>query len=902
MRCKELRTLWIIGLLILNFTLGQSQNFLHTSGKNIVDGEGSEVLIRSMGLGGWMLQEGYMLETSAFANTQHDIRATIEELIGTENTDTFYLAWLENHVRREDIDSLASWGFNSIRLPLHYNLFSPQHLPVGQYIETGFELVDSLLSWCEANQMYLILDLHGAPGGQGDDAAISDYDPDQPSLWESEENKARTADLWKTFAARYADEEWIGGYDLINEPKWESLLANNNADLWELFIRITDSIRTVDENHMIIIEGNMWANNYTGFPGPWDDNLVISFHKYWNTNNTAAIQWVLNMRNQYNAPVWLGETGENSNTWFVELIELMEQNSIGYSFWPEKKITSVAGPVTVIKTEAYQELLDYWANTSLPRPDTAFAKSTLMEMAENLKLENCRINRDVTDAFSRQVDTTATKPYSQLTLPGIIHATDYDMGRQGYAYYDTDYQNTGNGSWNSGGKYRNDGVDIETCSDELISNGFDVGWTTEGEWLKYTVQVDSTAGYDLILRYAGSNSNTQIHLELDSIDITGPINISSTGAWNVWDSLTVHDIILTEGEHSLVFFFDQGGCNLSWFSFINPKLIDEVPFIAVSAETDSMGKSIFLTLNKPCATPSQESCDDFTVLSGDVGQSPENISVGVNSDRILILELLAEYTYQDEIMLSYGGSSLETYSGQLLESFFIPVINNIPSRHAIPGKIEAEEYNNQSGIETETTSDTDGGLNIGYTDAGDYLDYLVNIERAQAYNLAFRVASLNQAGAIQLQLIDEEENPTILGNYTLPVTGGWQSWQTKSGTVELPAGYQVLRLKVITAGFNLNWLSFSNPSSIAENNSACELHLFPNPCNDEILVHAEKIQGKNFKIQVSDLYGRTLIEENIIDLKEDYISIDTSSLDTGIYVLKLREDKYSTGTLFSVWD
>jgi len=155
-----------------------------------------------------------MLETSSFANAQFEIREKIEELIGTENTDSFYSAWRANHVRKMDIDSLASWGFNSIRLPMHYELFTPQNLAVGEYIDTGFIMTDSLLKWCGDNAMYLILDLHAAPGGQGDDAAICDYDPTKPSLWESEENKTRTADLWKTLAAIYADEEWIGGYDL----------------------------------------------------------------------------------------------------------------------------------------------------------------------------------------------------------------------------------------------------------------------------------------------------------------------------------------------------------------------------------------------------------------------------------------------------------------------------------------------------------------------------------------------------------------------------------------------------------------------------------------------------------------------------------------------------------------
>ena len=72
--------------------------------------------------------------------------------------------------------------------------------------------------------------------------------------------------------------------------------------------------------------------------GPWDNNMVLSFHKYWNNNDQQSIQHILNFRDQYNVPVWLGETGENSNTWFTEAIRLLESNKIGWSWWPLKKL------------------------------------------------------------------------------------------------------------------------------------------------------------------------------------------------------------------------------------------------------------------------------------------------------------------------------------------------------------------------------------------------------------------------------------------------------------------------------------------------------------------------------------------------------------------------------------
>ena len=123
-----------------------------------------------------------MMEMGGFAGTQWQIKAKIESLIGIPNTEKFYDAWHANHCTRADIDSMAAWGFNSVRLPMHYNLYT---LPIekepvsGQntWLVKGFAMTDSLISWCKANHMYVILDLHAAPGGQGKDAAISDADP-----------------------------------------------------------------------------------------------------------------------------------------------------------------------------------------------------------------------------------------------------------------------------------------------------------------------------------------------------------------------------------------------------------------------------------------------------------------------------------------------------------------------------------------------------------------------------------------------------------------------------------------------------------------------------------------------------------------------------------------------------
>lgn len=179
-----------------------SQGFLKRDGQKIVDAKGNNVLLRGLGIGGLMVQEGYMLKTADFAGPQHQIKQKITDLIGTKATEEFYKAYRKNGLTKRDVDSLAAWGFNSIRLPMHYNLYTLpiENEPVkGQntWLEEGFKMTDDLLDWCAANNMYLILDLHAAPGGQGKDANISDYDEAKPSLWESEANQNKMIAFWR---------------------------------------------------------------------------------------------------------------------------------------------------------------------------------------------------------------------------------------------------------------------------------------------------------------------------------------------------------------------------------------------------------------------------------------------------------------------------------------------------------------------------------------------------------------------------------------------------------------------------------------------------------------------------------------------------------------------------------
>ena len=551
---------------------GRSQDtaWLHAQGTQIQNGLGQEVLLKGMGLGGWMVQEGYMLQTQSFANPQHEIKTAIESLIGAEATQVFYEAWLHNHVREADIDSLHAWGFNSVRVPLHYNLFT---LPIEEepiageqtWLDLGFDLTDSVVAWCKARSMYVVLDLHAAPGGQGYDAAISDYDSSKPSLWESVANRNKMASLWKRIADHYANEPWVAGYDVLNEPNWD---LPGGAALRALYEQCTDSIREVDTQHLLFFEGNWFANDFTGLTPPWDGNMAYSPHKYWSNNDAATLDFALALRDVHQVPLYLGEAGENSNVWFRDAVRLLEDLSIGWAWWPLKKVESISAPMSIEKTAGYQALLDHWEGNA-PAPEAAFAQAVLMELTDNLKAEHCLVQPDVVDALMRQPHTDNTLPFPGTgTLPGTVFAPDYDLGRAGMAYVDevdaTYHVSSGSfTAWNNGWTGRNDGVDIETCSGEFPHNGRAVGWTQTGEWMKYTVDVAFSGVYDVQIWVASNSDDGALRVEVNGVNISGDVNVPNTGGWGAWTSVTVEDVVLFQGTQELVLHTVSAGHNVA---------------------------------------------------------------------------------------------------------------------------------------------------------------------------------------------------------------------------------------------------------------------------------------------------------------------------------------------------
>lgn len=884
------RNLLITSLILI--LSGLSAQNIRTLGDIIVDENQNEIILKGIGLGGWMLQEGYMMNSNGAADTQHEFKEKLTALVGVENTTQFYDDWLANFVTESDIDSIASWGFNSVRVAMHYNLFT---LPIeeepvaGQntWLNKGFDMIDDLLTWCTNNQIYLILDLHAAPGGQGSDAAISDYDPDKPSLWESVENQNKTIALWGQLADRYKDEPYIGGYGLLNEINWWPMPAGEPRNL---FVAITNAIRAVDQEHIIFIGGNSWSNDYTTLTPPWDANMAYEFHKYWSYTDSGSLNFITSLRDTHNVPIWCGETGENSNVWYRDAMNLYETNGIGWSMWPYKRIATTVAPYSIPSNSNYEAIISYWKGEG-PAPSVSEAMAGLNQLTTDILSQNNTYYKDVVDALIRQPGDHTNIPYTTHNVPGTVFLSDFDLGTNGVAYYDADYVNyslsTGEyQAWNKGWSYRNDGVDIETSLDPL-GNGYHIAHTEDGEWLKYTLNVEESGFYNISMRYASTQSGGRVQYAVNDNVITEEISLYNTGGWNSFTPHYINNVYLEAGNP--VFKVQVVGGIAFNMSRLDFSVSNDPPpqFQAMGALTATNEKSINLSLNQPVTTTTIDNTA-FEVLVNGAVVAVESVSVDPNNSLVIIINLENYLFYQDNISLNHGGNLISALNNAVLGPLNdFPVENNLTERFYVPGLIQAESFTFQSGLDTESTTDSGGGANVGWTDSNDYAEYPVYISTTGIYDLDLRLAAQNQSGSVRFSLIGEN-GTQIIGNFSTPVTGGWQSWFTMPYEVSLEAGIYTLRMTVVQGGFNINWFEFiysdTNLSDGPENATPTAALIYPNPAINEITIATPGIQIHS--VYVHDIYGRVLLQK--INLNSATISMDLHSISSGAYFVKIH--------------
>lgn len=194
-------------------------------------------------------------------------------------------------------------------------------------------------------------------------------------------------------------------------------------------------------------------------------------------------------------------------------------------------------------------------------------------------------------------------------------------------------------------------------------------------------------------------------------------------------------------------------------------------------------------------------------------------------------------------------------------------------------RIEAEDFIDKSGTQTETTGDVGGGENIGYVDVDDWINYTLDITDTGLYDITIRHAGY--AGNFDIRIDD-----VFIKKVTFPATADWQVWESYTTDIFLTEGQHIMKLTFNSVGTNLNWYQFEwKSSSGVDNRLSDDVRIYPNPADDFINIEFGEKRGSG-EIQIFSIDGKTLIYH--ISKSKVKENIDVSGLQKGIYILKIN--------------
>jgi aryl-phospho-beta-D-glucosidase BglC (GH1 family) len=382
--------------------------FIKVDGPNLIAPNGEKFFIQGTNLGNWLNPEGYMFGFRKVSSARL-IDQAFREMVGPDFTNQFWKQFKDNYITREDIRYIKRTGMNTIRIPFHYKLFTDEDYMGLSANQDGFQRLDSLVNWCRESEIYLILDMHDAPGGQTGDNIDDSYG--YPWLMTSEESQNLFVAIWKKIAEHYQNEPIILGYDLLNEPIATHFVdqdrAKLNAALEPVYKKAVAAIREVDKNHIVMLGGAQWNSNFRVFTdSKFDDKLIYTCHRYWCDTLQANIQDFVQYRDSVNLPFYMGETGENTDQWIAAWTRLMNRNNIGWTYWPYKKMNSPRGMMSIPQPENWDKIIEFtqasrngFDEIRKARPDQEMVKKAMLQLIENCKYSNCKVNESYTRAM-----------------------------------------------------------------------------------------------------------------------------------------------------------------------------------------------------------------------------------------------------------------------------------------------------------------------------------------------------------------------------------------------------------------------------------------------------------------------------------------------------------------------
>ena len=259
----------------------------------IVDENGEKVVLKGVNLGNWLLWETWMGFVPEYTEdwAYYDTLEVLIDRFGEEKTNEIVKTYEDNFITESDIAQIEKLGFNCVRVPFWYRNFMTEDLEwlaENHDDNKGFQKLDWLINTCEKYGIYVMLDLHGAPGGQSKNHCTGKAGRNE--LYENEDMLNATIELWCAIANRYKDNKTVCAYDLLNEPQnnggydgdysWSAESEDAVSRTNKVYDILYKAIREIDKNHIISFEG-VWST--TVLPDPNEmgyENMLYQLHLY----------------------------------------------------------------------------------------------------------------------------------------------------------------------------------------------------------------------------------------------------------------------------------------------------------------------------------------------------------------------------------------------------------------------------------------------------------------------------------------------------------------------------------------------------------------------------------------------------------------------------------------------
>ena len=376
-----------------------SRNFLSVDGTSVVDPDGTPVLLRGFGLGGWMNMENFI---TGYPANESAMRAAVGDVLGAERAERFFDRLLDAFFTPEDARALADLGTNCVRLPVNQRHFEADAAPF-EFLPKGFERLDAAIRACADAGLYAVIDLHAVPGCQNQHWH-SDNPTHVAAFWRHPHFQDRVVHLWRALAERYRDTPAVAGYNLLNEPADPS-----GRVVGPFHDRLVAAVREIDPHHIVFVDGNTYSTDFSAFAEPYP-NCVYACHDYaragmayagpypgetggrWVDRDTLEetfLQRTAFMR-ETGTPIWVGEFGpvytgdperdEMRYQVLSDQLEIYDRHAAGWSLWTYKDV-GLQGLMTVDPESPYRRRfgdliakkarlgVDSWGSTDAELPE-----------------------------------------------------------------------------------------------------------------------------------------------------------------------------------------------------------------------------------------------------------------------------------------------------------------------------------------------------------------------------------------------------------------------------------------------------------------------------------------------------------------------------------------------------